>query len=114
MFHIVVKRPTSEQHFCADKGYDYDDVFDVVLSQGYVPHIKHRRRKNEPPDPCLMPGELAYPARRWVVERTLGWLVKRRSLRTRWCKKSSNWLAFVQLACASILCDMAVSDRYLA
>lgn len=108
VFHIVVKRPTSEQRFCADKGYDYDDVFDVVLSQGYVPHIKHRRRKNEPPDPCPMPGELAYAARRWVVERTLSWLVKRRSLRTRWCKKSSNWLAFVQLACASILCDMAV------
>lgn len=24
--HIVVKRPHSEQHFCADKGYDYEDV----------------------------------------------------------------------------------------
>jgi putative transposase len=108
VFHVVVKRPTTEQHFCADKGYDYDDVFEVVLQQGYIPHIKHRRLKNEPPDPCPVPGELLYPARRWVVERTLSWLVKRRSLRTRWCKKSSNWLAFVQLACASILCDMAV------
>jgi putative transposase len=108
VFHIAAKRPTNEQHFCADKGYDYDDVFDVVLSQGYVPHIKHRRLKNEPPDPCPVPGELRYPARRWVVERTLSWPVKRRSLRTRWCKKSSNWLAFVQLACASILCDMAI------
>ena len=84
------------------------DVFDVVIGQGYVPHIKHRRLKNEAPDPCPVPGELRYPARRWVVEHTLGWLVKRRSLRIRWCKKSSNWLAFVQLACASILCDMAV------
>jgi transposase len=108
VIHIVVKRPTSEQHFCADKGYDYEDVFDVVLSQGYVPHIKHRRLRNEPPDPCPVPGELDYPARRWVVERTLGWMVKRRSLRTRWCKKSCNWLALVQFACASILCDMAV------
>jgi transposase len=108
VFHIVVKRPTIEQHFCGDKGYDYDDVFEVVLGQGYVPHIKHRRLKNEPPDPYPVPGELRYPARRWVVERTLSWLAKRRSLRTRWCKKSSNWLAFVQLACASILCDMAI------
>ena len=24
--HIVAKRPNSEQHFCADKGYDYEDV----------------------------------------------------------------------------------------
>ncbi len=108
VFHTAVKRPTTEQHFCADKGYDYADVFDVVLDQGYVPHIKHRRLRNEPPDPHPVPGEVQYPARRWVVERTLSWLVKRRSLRTRWCKKSSNWLAFVQLACASILCDMAI------
>jgi putative transposase len=108
VFRIAVKRPTTEQHFCGDKGYDYADVFEVVLSLGYVPHIKHRRRRNEAPEACPLPGELSYPARRWVVERTLSWLVKRRSLRTRWCKKSSNWLAFVQLACASILCDMAI------
>jgi hypothetical protein len=42
------------------------------------------------------------------IERTFAWLVKRRSIRTRWCKKASNWLAFVQFACASILCDLAV------
>jgi putative transposase len=106
---IVVKRPTTEQHFCADRAYDSADLCAVVQQQGYIPHIKHRRRRNEPPVACPVPGELAYPARRWVVERTFSWLVKRRSLRTRWCKKSSNWLAFVQLACASILCDMAIS-----
>ena len=109
VFHIAVKRPGSEQHFCADKGYDYDDVRQMVAQAGYIPHIKRKRRRGEPPaDPCPVPGETQFPARRWVVERTLGWLVKRRSVRTRWCKKSSNWLAFVQFACASILCDMAV------
>ena len=30
-------------------------------------------------------------------------LVKRRSIRTRWVKKASNWLALVQFACAHIL-----------
>lgn len=62
-----------------------------------------RRLKRAP-----VPGEEQFPARRWVVERTFAWLVKRRSIRTRWCKKASNWLAFVQFACASILCDLAV------
>ena len=62
VFHVVVKRPTTEQHFCADKGYDYGDVFEVVLRQGYIPHIKHRRLKNEPPDPYPVPGELGYPS----------------------------------------------------
>ena len=110
VIHIVAKRPTSEQHFCADKGYDYTDVHDFVLQEGYVSHIKHRRRRGEPPLPelCPIPGEIQYPARRWVVERTLGWLTKRRSIRVRWCKKSTNWLAFIQFACSSILHDLAI------
>jgi putative transposase len=104
---IVVKRPYSEQHFCADKGYDYEDVHQFVNAANYVPHIKHRRRRNEPKlEECPIPGELSFPARRWVVERTLAWLAKRRSIATRWCKKAENWLAFVKMACADILCGI--------
>jgi len=104
---ILAKRPTTTQHFCADKAYDSWDVHLFVQQQGYVPHIKHRRRRNEPKDPCLVPGEVQYPARRWVVERTLSWLVRRRSIRTRWCKKPENWLALIQFASAHIVFDLA-------
>lgn len=110
---IVVARPKGDdvpQHLCADKGYDYADVHQVVAEAHYIAHIKHRRRRNEPKvEECPIPGEVRYPARRWVVERTLGWLAKRRSLRTRWCKKRCNWLAFAQLACAHILLTMAIA-----
>jgi transposase len=109
---IVVDRPDSEQveqHLCADRGYDYEDVHQVVAHEGYVCHIKHRRRRNEPKvEECPIPGELRYPARRWVVERTLGWLSKRRSLRVRWCKKRENWESLIQLACAHILLTCAI------
>jgi transposase len=106
---IAARRPTQRQHFCADRGYDYSDVHTFVLDAGYTPHIKHRRRRGEPAAPAGdVPGEASFPARRWVVERTFNWLLKRRSLRTRWCKKADNWLALVQLACAHILCDMAI------
>jgi len=89
--HIAVRRPGSEQHFLADKGYDYADVHDPVERAGYIKHIKHRRRRGEPKtETCPVPGETQYPARRWVVEHTFAWLVKRRSVRTRWCKKASN------------------------
>ncbi len=109
VLHVAVQRPGSEQHFCGDKGYDFDDVRQIVDQAGYVAHIKRKRKRGQPAsESCPAPGETQYPARRWVVERTLGWLAKRRSVRTRWCKKSTNWLAFVQFACASILCDMAV------
>lgn len=105
---IVVARPKSEQHFCADRGYDYPDVHAVVVEEQYVAHIKHRRRRGEAVlEVCLAPGEKTYPARRWVLERTLGWLCKRRSIRIRWCKKPQNWLAFIHLAAAHILLDMA-------
>jgi putative transposase len=104
---IVVTRPYSEQHFCADKGYDFEDVQQFVSAANYVPHIKHRRKRNEPKlEECPIPGELSFPARRWVVERTLSWLAKRRSIATRWCKKAENWLAFAKMASADILCGM--------
>lgn len=90
---IVVRRPGGEQHLCLDKGYDFEDVHILVEEANYHKHIAHRRRRGEPlPKP--IPAAEKHPARRWVVERTLGWLAKRRSIRTRWCKKSENWLAF--------------------
>jgi putative transposase len=109
---IVVPRPDArlvEQHICMDRAYDYADVHQFVELERYIVHIKHRRLRGEPRvEACPIPGETQYPARRWVVERTLGWLAKRRSLRVRWCKKADNWLAFIQLACAHILMDMTV------
>lgn len=109
---IVVPRPDPnevEQHICMDKGYDYDDVHEFVEQERYIAHIKHRRRRGEPViEECPIPGETQFPARRWVVERTLAWLTKRRSLRVRWCKQADNWLGFIQLACAHVLFNMAV------
>ena len=108
LISILVERPKSKQHFCADRGYDYPDVHEVVAEEKYLAHIKHRRRRGEPIlEVCPVPGEKTYPARRWVVERTLGWLCKRRSIRVRWCKKPQNWLAFIQLAAAHLLLDFA-------
>jgi len=104
---LLIQRPSQTQHLCLDKGYDSWEVHIEVRQLGYVPHIKHRRRVNEPKDPCSIPGETQHPARRWVVERTLGWLGRRRSIRTRWCKKPQNWLALLHFSCAHILFDFA-------
>ncbi len=42
-----------------------------------------------------------------TMERTLGWLTKRRSISVRWCKKFENWKAFIQFACTHILFNLA-------
>ena len=104
----------NEQHLCADKAYDASDVREFASSAGYTTHIKVNPRKkdstessDQSPQQKDSHGE-PHPARRWVVERTISWLTKRRSLRTRWSKKAQNWLALIQLACAHVLLNLAV------
>lgn len=96
---IVVERPEpteqARQHLCLDKGYDNPTGRAAATSGGHTPHIRkigeekldEKKRKRR-------------PARRWVVERTLGWLSKCRGILVRYAKKSSNYLGFIQLACA--------------
>jgi putative transposase len=117
----VTKSPAhKEQHPCADKAYDSDDLREFLASAGYEAHIKVNPRSKglaegggeHPPNSSSSSSDESskriHPARRWMVERTISWLVKRRSLRTRWSKKAENWLALVQLACAHILFNLAV------
>ena len=110
---MMLKRPVhKEQHLCADKAYDAKDVREFVILEGYEDHIKANPRKADRSDDEELAekegSEELYPARRWVVERTISWLTKRRSLRTRWSKKAENWLALVQFACAHVLFNLAV------
>jgi len=107
---VAVKRPAhKEQHLLADKAYDADDLREFAASAGYIAHIKvNPRRKGVEPPPTGDSPKKIHPARRWIVERTISWLTKRRSLRTRWAKKAGNWLALAQLACAHILLNLAV------
>jgi putative transposase len=112
---VALKRPAQkEQHLCADKAYDASEVREFAASEGYTTHIKVNPRKKDSTESSVKSPQRKdsdgepHPARRWVVERTISWLVKRRSLRTRWSKKAENWLALVQLACAHILLNLAV------
>ena len=95
---IVIERPEPSeaalQHLCLDKGYDKDPVREVLERHGYIPHI--RRIGEETKD---SEGEKRYPARRWVVERTLGWLSKCRAILVRYEKKAANYLGLIKVAC---------------
>ena len=98
---IVVRRPEPDkeapQHLCLDKGYDNRPARELVEGRNYVPHI--RRIGEEKLDDA---GEERYPARRWVVERTLGWLSKCRALLVRYEKKAENYLGLIKVACILI------------
>lgn len=98
---IVVERPEptrrKRQHFCADKGYDYADVRELVADYGYTLQIKSRGQ--EAAERRATPH---YRARRWVVERTHSWINRFRRLLIRWEKKAKNYLAMLHFACAWI------------
>lgn len=85
------------QHFCADKGYDYEDVRAVIALMLMTDHIKSRGEEREA---LKLPG---YRARRWICERTHSWMNRFRRILIRWEKKLDNYLAFLHLACASIV-----------
>lgn len=90
---IVVQRP---QHLCPDLGYDNPTGAEAVKNHHYVAHL--RRIGKEKLD--LATGEARFPARRWVVERTLAWLSKCRALLVRYDKHAANYLALLQFSCA--------------
>lgn len=96
---VIVERPPPQpsqpQHLCLDKGYDNPTGHAAARVHGYTPHI--RRIGEEKLDRC---GRRRYPARRWVVERTLAWLSKCRAILVRYDKKSCNYLGLLKLACA--------------
>ncbi len=97
---VIIERPEpseeTPQHLCLDKGYDKkgEVVEQAVEARGYTPHI--RRIGEEKLDSA---GEKRYPARRWVVERTLGWLSKCRAILVRYEKKAVNYLGLIKVAC---------------
>jgi putative transposase len=96
---MVTERPApteqEPQNLCLDKGYDNKASREVVKKRGYQDHI--RRIGEEKLD---RKGKKKHPARRYVVERTLAWLSKCRGLLIRYERKSENYLAQLQFACA--------------
>ncbi len=98
---LVVERPkpTAEQPqgMCLDKGYDYEEVRDILCEFGFTTHIRARREEAK-----AIKTEAGFKARRWVVERAHSWMNRFRRLLVRWDKKPENYLAFLHFACGLI------------
>ena len=57
--------PEKPQGMCLDKGYDFDDVRELLTTCGFTAHIWARGE-----DAHAIKRETGYKARRWVVERS--------------------------------------------
>lgn len=97
---MVVERPSVTevpQNMCLDKGFDNPTGREAVAKANYIPHIKKIGEEKKDQH-----GKKRFPARRWVVERTLAWLSKCRGILVRYEKKAENYLGLIQLACSLI------------
>jgi putative transposase len=92
-------RPTAEQPqgMCLDKGYDYDEVRDILQEFGFTAHIRSRGEEAH-----ALKREAGFKARRWVVERTHSWMNRFRRILIRWDKRAVNYIAFLHFACALV------------
>lgn len=86
------------RNLCLDKGYDYEEVREILKVWGYVGHIPPRSERER-----IIHEIPHYRARRWVIERTHSWMNRFRRLLIRWEKKPENYLAMIHLACATIV-----------
>ena len=86
------------QNLCLDKGYDNPTGRSTATAHHYTPHI--RPIGEEKP---VARGPKKHKPRRWVVERTLGWLSKCRAILVRYDKHSFNYLGLIQFACTALV-----------
>lgn len=98
---LVIPRPepTAErpQGVCLDKGYDYDEVRDLLHEFSFTAPIRARGEEAKE-----LREDARKKARRWVVERTHSWMTRFRRLLVGWDKKPENSWAFLHFACGLI------------
>jgi len=98
---IPIERPAPSkrkpQGMCMDKGYDYDDVREVLAEFGFTAHIRPRGEEAQ-----AIKKKAGVKARRWVCERTHSWFNRFRRILIRWEKKPENYLGLLHLVCAII------------
>jgi len=98
---VMAERPAptedKPQGLCLDKGYDFDEVREIVKEFGFTAHIRARGEEAQ-----AIKKEAGFKARRWVVERTHSWMNRFRRILVRWEKLPETFLAMLHLACAII------------
>ena len=97
---IAIFRPepsvTQPQHLCLDAGYT--GAKETVESKGYIANIRSRGDEKKE-----IERNLAFKARRWVVEATHSFFNRFRKLLVRFEKKADNYLGLIHFACAVIV-----------
>ena len=95
---VVRPEPTAErpQNICLDAAYVGSE--EMLMKRGYVIHIRPRGEEKKE-----LERNPDFKARRWVVEVTHSFMNRFRKLLVRYEKKTENYMALVEFACAIIV-----------
>src|SRR5262245_32127253 len=98
---LVVKRPApaakQPQGRCLDKGYDSQEVRDILEEFWFTAHSPSRGEEAQG-----LKAHAHQKARRWIIERTHSWMNRFRRILVRWDKKPEHYPALLHFACALI------------
>ena len=84
-------------HRCFYTTSRYSTFGRAAAARRFTAHIRSRGEEAQ-----AIKREAGFKARRWVVERTHGWLNRFRRILVRWDKSPENYIAFLHFACALI------------
>lgn len=90
------------QRVIGDKAYDHDALDDALAAEGM--EVIAPPRKNRKPENQTRAGRPPRRyKRRWLVERTIGWLPNYRRLCIGWETSSHRYAGMLHLACSILL-----------
>jgi hypothetical protein len=97
LYAIVIKRPDTVQHLCANKGYSGEPAQQTIEDRLYIPHVK--QRGEEIREKKINP---TYKARRYVVEVAHSWFNRFKKPLVRFEKLAERHEALLHMAAAII------------
>jgi len=88
--------PSDPQGLCLDKGYDNKESRANGVAFGFTLHVRTRGEE------ANSKRKRGTRARRWVVERTHGWMNRFRRILVRWEIREDTYFAMIHLTCGII------------
>ncbi len=91
----------------ADKGYDAKWLREALTKRNIKHKIPKKRKKGQEEEPTYNETIRPYYRTRWIVERTIAWLMNYRRITVRWDRNDDSYEAFIELACI-LICSRRV------
>ena len=101
LFDFMLTEETP-QRIIGDKAYDSDPL-DAEMAEQSMELIAPHRANRKPENATQDGRRLRRYARRWTVERTIGWIQNFRRLCIRWEKSTQLFQGYLHLSCALLL-----------